>query len=43
MDAMNWFNNEAGGVGGKKIKWFMEDMRYNPTVEVSTFHKYCAE
>lgn len=43
MDTMNWFNNEAGGVGGKKIKWFMEDMRYNPTVEVSTFHKYCAE
>ena len=42
-DAMNWFNNEAGGVGGKKVKWFMEDMRYNPTVEVSVFHKYCAE
>ena len=30
-------------MGGKKVKWFMEDMRYNPTVEVSTFHKYSAE
>jgi len=36
-----WFNNEAGGVGGKKVKWFMEDMRYNPTVEVANFNKYC--
>ena len=42
-DAMKWFNEEKGGVGGKKIKWYMEDMRYSPTVEVSTFHKYCAE
>ncbi|MBW2103524.1 MAG: ABC transporter substrate-binding protein [Deltaproteobacteria bacterium] len=42
-DVMNWFNEEAGGVGGRKVKWFMEDMRYSPTVEVANFHKYCSE
>ena len=43
IDTWNWFNNEAGGVGGKKVKWFMEDMRYDATVEVATFNRYCAE
>lgn len=43
IDGMNWVNNEGGGVNGKKIKWFLEDFRYNPTVEVANFSKYTAE
>ncbi|MBU2644060.1 ABC transporter substrate-binding protein [bacterium] len=43
IDAINWVNNEGGGVNGKKITWFLEDMRYSPTVEVATFNKYVAE
>jgi ABC-type branched-subunit amino acid transport system substrate-binding protein len=43
IDYMNWVNTEGGGVGGKKITYFLEDMRYNPTVEVATFNKYAAE
>ena len=43
IDAMNWINNEGGGVNGKKITWFLEDMRYSPKVEVANFNKYCAE
>ena len=43
IDGMNWVNNEGGGVNGKKIKWFLEDMRYSPTVEVANFSKYTAE
>ena len=43
IDGMNWVNNEGGGVNGKKISWFLEDFRYNPTVEVANFNKYCAE
>jgi branched-chain amino acid transport system substrate-binding protein len=43
IDGMNWVNGEGGGVNGKKIKWFLEDFRYNPTVEVANFNKYCAE
>jgi len=43
IDAMNWINSEGGGVNGKKIKWFLEDMRYSPKVEVANFNKYCAE
>jgi hypothetical protein len=40
---MNWVNNEGGGVNGKKITWYLEDFRYNPTVEVANFNKYAAE
>jgi branched-chain amino acid transport system substrate-binding protein len=43
IDGMNWVNGEGGGVNGKKIKWYMEDFRYSPTVEVANFNKYVAE
>jgi len=43
IDGMNWVNSEGGGVNGKKITWYLEDFRYNPTVEVATFNRYCAE
>jgi ABC-type branched-subunit amino acid transport system substrate-binding protein len=32
-----------GFIDGKKIKWFLEDFRYDPTVEVANFNKYAAE
>ncbi len=43
IDGMTWVNAEGGGVNGKNIKWYLEDMRYSPTVEVATFNKYAAE
>jgi branched-chain amino acid transport system substrate-binding protein len=44
IDGMNWVNSEeGGGVNGKKITWYLEDMRYDPTVEVANFNKYAAE
>ena len=43
IDAWNWFNNEAGGVNGKKVRWFLEDMRYSPKVEVANFTKFTAQ
>jgi ABC-type branched-subunit amino acid transport system substrate-binding protein len=43
IDGMNWVNGEGGGVNGKKITWYLEDFRYNPTVEVANFTRYCAE
>jgi branched-chain amino acid transport system substrate-binding protein len=43
IDGMNWINSEGGGVNGKKITFFLEDFRYDPTVEVANFNKYCAE
>ena len=43
IDGMNWVNNEGGGVNGKKIKWYLEDFRYSPPVEVANFNKYAAE
>ncbi len=43
IDGMNWVNGEGGGVNGKKIKFFLEDFRYDPTVEVANFNKYAAE
>ena len=43
IDTMNWFNNEAGGVNGKRIKWILEDMRYSPKVEVANFTRYSAK
>jgi branched-chain amino acid transport system substrate-binding protein len=43
IDGMNWVNGEGGGVNGKKITWYLEDFRYNPTVEVANFNRYCAE
>jgi ABC-type branched-subunit amino acid transport system substrate-binding protein len=43
IDGMNWVNDEGGGVNGKKITWYLEDFRYDPTVEVANFTRYCAE
>jgi len=43
IDAMTWINTEGGGVNGKKITYFLEDMRYSPAIEVANFNKYCAE
>ena len=43
IDGMNWVNGEGGGVNGKKITWYLEDFRYDPTVEVQNFNKYAAE
>jgi ABC-type branched-subunit amino acid transport system substrate-binding protein len=44
IDGMNWVNSpEGGGVNGKKIRWFLEDFKYNPTVEVANFNRYCSK
>ncbi|MBU2549583.1 MAG: ABC transporter substrate-binding protein [Proteobacteria bacterium] len=43
IDGMNWLNKEGGGVNGKPIKWFMEDMRYTPNVEVANFTKFTSQ
>ena len=43
IDGMNWVNGEGGGVNGKKITWYLEVFRYDPTVEVANFNKYAAE
>jgi branched-chain amino acid transport system substrate-binding protein len=43
IDGMNWVNGEGGGVNGKKITWYLEDFRYDPTVEVANFNKYAAD
>jgi branched-chain amino acid transport system substrate-binding protein len=43
IDGMTWVNGEGGGVNGKKITWYLEDFRYDPTVEVANFNKYAAE
>jgi branched-chain amino acid transport system substrate-binding protein len=43
IDGMNWVNGDGGGVNGKKITWYLEDFRYDPTVEVANFNKYAAE
>lgn len=43
IDGINWVNKEGGGVNGKQIKWYLEDMRYSPQVEVANFNKYAAE
>ena len=43
IDAWNWFNEESGGVGGQKVKYHLEDMRYSANVSVMNFNKYCAQ
>ena len=43
IDGMNWVNGEGGGVNGKKITWYLEDFRYDRTVEIATFNRYAAE
>jgi len=41
IDGMNYINGK-GGVNGKPITFFLEDMRYSPTVEVANFTRYAA-
>ncbi|NWF54812.1 MAG: ABC transporter substrate-binding protein [Syntrophaceae bacterium] len=41
IDGMNDINGK-GGVNGKPITYFLEDMRYSPTVEVANFTRYAA-
>lgn len=43
IDGMKWVNKDGGGINGKPVMWFLEDMRYSPTVEVANFNKYAAE
>jgi len=43
IDGMKWVNGPGNGVNGKKIKWYMEDFRYERTIEVATFNRYAAE
>jgi len=41
IDGMSYINGK-GGVNGKPITFFVEDNRYNPTVEVANFTRYTA-
>jgi branched-chain amino acid transport system substrate-binding protein len=41
IDGMDYINGR-GGVNGKPITYFLEDMRYSPTVEVANFTRYAA-
>lgn len=43
IDATKYINEELKGVNGKKITFFLEDFRYDPTVEVANFNRYAAE
>src|SRR4030042_414416 len=41
IDGMDYINGK-GGVNGKPITYFVEDMRYSPTVEVANFTRHAA-
>jgi len=41
IDGMSYINGK-GGVNGKPITYFLEDMRYSPTVEVANFTRIVA-
>ena len=41
IDGMSYINGQ-GGVNGKPITYFLEDMRYSPTVEVANFTRHAA-
>lgn len=41
IDGMSYVNGK-GGVNGKPITYFLEDMRYSPTVEVANFTRIVA-
>lgn len=43
IDATKYINEELKGVNGKPITFFLEDFRYDPTVEVANFNRYAAE
>jgi branched-chain amino acid transport system substrate-binding protein len=42
-DGTNYINEQLKGVNGKAITFFLEDFRYDPTVEVANFNRYAAE
>jgi len=43
IDGTRYVNEELKGVNGKPITFFLEDFRYDPTVEVANFNRYAAE
>ncbi len=43
IDATKYINGELKGVNGKPITFYLEDFRYDPTVEVANFNRYAAE
>ena len=43
IDATKYINEDLKGVNGKPITFFLEDFRYDPTVEVANFNRYAAE
>ncbi len=43
IDGTKYINEELKGVNGKPITFFLEDFRYDPTVEVANFNRYAAE
>lgn len=43
IDATKYINEELKGVNGKPITFFLEDFRYDPTVEVANFNRYASE
>ena len=43
IDGTKYIKEELKGVSGKPITFFLEDFRYDPTVEVANFNRYAAE
>ena len=43
IDYMDWVNREGGGINGQKITYFLEDMRYDPTVEIATLNRHLTQ
>jgi hypothetical protein len=43
IDGTKWVNEEGEGCNGKKITYYMEDFRYDATLEVANFNKYTSE
>lgn len=43
IDGTKYINEQLKGVNGKPITFFLEDFRYDPTVEVANFNRYAAE
>lgn len=43
IDGTKYVNEELKGVNGKPITFFLEDFRYDPTVEVANFNRYAAD
>ena len=43
IDGTRYIKDELKGINGKPITFFLEDFRYDPTVEVANFNRYAAE